>query len=98
MCVCPNQPCVLARGCLVWHGRPLQDSLFSKAFGGSFLYHMAPNQILIGFVIGLDYDNPYMSPYQEFQRWKHHPAVAKHLEGSVCVQYGARCWSCVRLR
>ena len=91
MCVCPNQPYVLARGCLVWHGRPLQDSLFSKTFGGSFLYHMAPNQILIGFVIGLDYENPYMSPYQEFQRWKHHPDVAKHLEGGECVQYGARC-------
>jgi len=78
---------------LVQHtlGWPLQSSLFSKTFGGSFLYHMAPNKILIGFVVGLDYENPYLSPYQEFQRWKHHPDVAKHLEGGECVQYGARC-------
>ena len=62
----------------------------SDVYGGSFLYHMAPNYILIGFVVGLDYANPYLSPYQEFQRWKHHPVVAKHLEGGECIQYGAR--------
>ena len=59
--------------------------------GGSFLYHMAPNLVLIGFVVGLDYENPHLSPYQEFQRWKHHPDVSKHLEGGTCIQYGARC-------
>jgi len=55
------------------------------------LYHMKPNLVLIGFVVGLDYENPHLSPYQEFQRWKHHPDVSKHLEGGSCIQYGARC-------
>jgi len=49
--------------------------LDSKTYGGSFLYHMKPNKVLIGFVVGLDYKNPYLSPYQEFQRWKTHPEV-----------------------
>lgn len=78
---------------LVQHtlGWPLQHSLFDKTFGGSFLYHMKPNLVLVGFVVGLDYRNPYLSPYEEFQRFKHHPQVAKHLEGGTCVAYGARC-------
>ena len=46
--------------------------------------------VLIGLVVGLDYANPYLNPYKEFQRWKHHPAIAKHLEGGECVAYGAR--------
>lgn len=46
--------------------------------------------MLVGFVVGLDYENPYLNPYQEFQRWKHHPAVARHLEGGRCISYGAR--------
>lgn len=77
---------------LVQHtlGWPLQHSVMSKTFGGSFLYHMEPNLVLVGFVVGLDYANPNLSPYQEFQRWKHHPAVAQHLEGGTCIQYGAR--------
>lgn len=53
--------------------RPLQSGLFDKNFGGSFLYHMAPNLVLIGFVVGLDYENPHLSPYQEFQRYAHYP-------------------------
>ncbi len=68
-------------------GYPLSTDMY----GGSFLYHMAPNYIQIGLVVGLDYPNPYVNPYMEFQRLKHHPAVAKHLEGGECVQYGARC-------
>lgn len=63
----------------------------SDVYGGSFLYHMGPDLVLLGFVVGLDYKNPYVSPYQEFQRWKHHPAVRKHIEGGECLQYGARC-------
>ena len=55
---------------------------------GAF-YHMEPNLVLIGFVVGLDYPNPYLSPYEEFQRFKHHPAIAPHLEGGK-PQYGAR--------
>ena len=62
----------------------------SKTYGGSFLYHMKPNLVLVGFVVGLDYANPYLSPYQEFQRFKHHPDIAKHLKGGNCVSYGAR--------
>jgi electron-transferring-flavoprotein dehydrogenase len=63
----------------------------AETYGGSFLYHMAPNMVLMGFVTGLDYKNPYLSPYDEFQRWKHHPEVSKHLDDASCVAYGARC-------
>ena len=62
----------------------------SKTYGGSFLYHMKPNLVLVGYVVGADYENPYLSPYNEFQRFKHHPMVRKHLEGGTCVAYGAR--------
>eukprot|EP01147_Barroeca_monosierra_P010864 gene10864-2939_t len=72
-------------------GWPLQKGLFDKTFGGSFLYHMEPNLVLVGFVVGLDYENPYISPYEEFQQWKKHPAVREHLEGGTCIAYGARC-------
>ena len=83
----------MARPGFVQHtlGWPLQKGLFDKTFGGSFLYHMKPNLVLVGFVVGLDYENPYLSPYEEFQRWKTHPAVRKHLEGGECIAYGARC-------
>lgn len=77
---------------LVQHtlGWPLQSSPLSKTFGGTFLYHQAPDLVLIGMVVGLDYQNPYLSPYNEFQRWKHHPEVAHHLRGGECISYGAR--------
>jgi electron-transferring-flavoprotein dehydrogenase len=71
-------------------GFPLQSSLLDKTFGGSFLYHMKPNLLLVGFVVGLDYENPYLSPYQEFQQWKHHSLIAAQLEGGKCIAYGAR--------
>ena len=64
--------------------------LSSDTYGGTFLYHMGPNKVLIGMVVGLDYKNPYISPYQEFQRWKTHPEIRKHLEGGTCISYGAR--------
>lgn len=64
--------------------------LDAATYGGSFLYHMAPDLVLVGFVVGLDYADPTLSPYGEFQRWKHHPRVAPHLAGGECVQYGAR--------
>mmetsp|Transcript_26385 Transcript_26385/g.84938 ORF Transcript_26385/g.84938 Transcript_26385/m.84938 type:complete len:396 (-) Transcript_26385:147-1334(-) len=78
---------------LVLHslGWPLQSKVLDKTFGGAFMYHMKPNQVLVGFVIGLDYENPYLNPYMEFQRWKHHPDIRKYLEGGECIQYGARC-------
>jgi electron-transferring-flavoprotein dehydrogenase len=71
-------------------GWPLQQSLNEKTFGGSFLYHMEDDLIQLGVVIGLDYENPYLNPYEEFQRFKTHPAVRSHLEGGECVAYGAR--------
>lgn len=49
-----------------------------------------PRRVALGFVVGLDYSNPWLSPYQEFQRWKAHPAVRRHIEGGSCLQYGAR--------
>jgi electron-transferring-flavoprotein dehydrogenase len=71
-------------------GFPLQSSPMDKVFGGSFLYHQEPNLVLIGLVVGLDYANPYINPYQEFQKWKTHPETSKHLKGGTCVSYGAR--------
>jgi len=73
---------------LVWHsvGWPLP----SDTYGGSWLYMLGENLVSIGFVIGLDYTNPHLSPFEEFQRFKHHPEVAKLLEGGKRVAYGAR--------
>ena len=59
-------------------------------YGGSFLYHMEDNQISIGFVVGLGYQNPYLSPYEEFQRYKTHPSIRPFLEGGKRIAYGAR--------
>ena len=64
--------------------------LDSKTGGGSFLYHFGDNYISLGFVVHLNYKNPYLSPYEEFQRFKHHPDVLPHLEGGKRVAYGAR--------
>ena len=64
--------------------------LDNDTYGGSFLYHLDDNKISIGFVIGLDYKNPYLSPYQEFQRFKHHPVIKKILQGGSRINYGAR--------
>ena len=64
--------------------------LKSDTYGGSFLYHLENNQVSIGFVIGLDYSNPYLSPYDEFQRFKHHPAIQRHLNNGRRISYGAR--------
>lgn len=77
---------------LVQHtlGFPLQSGVTDKVFGGSFLYHQEPDLVLIGLVVGLDYANPYLNPYQEFQRWKTHPEIRKHLQGGTCISYGAR--------
>ncbi|WP_228884015.1 electron transfer flavoprotein-ubiquinone oxidoreductase, partial [Paraburkholderia saeva] len=67
-------------------GWPLQ----SDTYGGSFLYHMDNNQVMVGFVVGLGYSNPYLSPFEEFQRYKTHPEIRKFLEGGKRVSYGAR--------
>jgi electron-transferring-flavoprotein dehydrogenase len=64
--------------------------LGSNAGGGSFIYHLDNNQVYVGFVVHLNYENPHLYPYMEFQRFKHHPMVAKLLEGGKRVAYGAR--------
>ena len=64
--------------------------LGSNAGGGSFAYHAENNQLFLGFVVHLNYKNPYLRPYQEFQRMKHHPVIADLLEGGKRVAYGAR--------
>jgi len=77
---------------LVMHtlGYPLQSSWNEQTFGGTFLYHQEPNLVLCGLVIGLDYQNPYINPYKEFQQWKTHPEISGHFDGGTCTQYGAR--------
>ncbi|MFT7252658.1 MAG: electron-transferring-flavoprotein dehydrogenase [Paracoccaceae bacterium] len=64
--------------------------LGKNAGGGSFIYHLDNNQVYVGFVVHLNYENPYMNPYMEFQRFKHHPMVAELLKGGKRVAYGAR--------
>jgi electron-transferring-flavoprotein dehydrogenase len=59
-------------------------------YGGSFLYHLDDNQVVVGFVVGLGYTNPYLSPFEEFQRYKTHPEIRRFLEGGKRVSYGAR--------
>lgn len=74
---------------LVVHGVgwPLQES---GTGGGAFLYHAENNQVFIGLIADLNYSNPHMSPFEEFQRWKHHPETLKYLKGGSRLTYGAR--------
>lgn len=73
---------------LVMHsqGWPLDGN----TVGGGFCYHLEDNQVAIGFVVGLDYENPYLSPFDEMQRYKTHPAIAPMFEGARRISYGAR--------
>ncbi|MBP5992102.1 MAG: electron transfer flavoprotein-ubiquinone oxidoreductase [Piscinibacter sp.] len=64
--------------------------LDAATYGGSFLYHAEDNKVALGFVVGLDYANPWLSPFEEFQRWKTHPEIRKYLEGGKRLAYGAR--------
>jgi len=64
--------------------------LSKQASGGFFLYHLAPNQVVVGLIIDLNYANPYLSPFDEFQRLKHHPLIAQTLAGGRRLAYGAR--------
>ena len=61
-----------------------------KQSGGSFMYHLENNQVYVGYIIDLNYKNPHLFPYMEFQRFKHHPRISKVLEGGKRVAYGAR--------
>ena len=73
---------------LVLHsaGWPLDNA----TYGGSFMYHLEDRQVAIGFVVGLNYQNPHLSPFGEFQKFKTHPAISKYLEGGERISYGAR--------
>ena len=73
---------------LVMHtaGWPLDN----KTYGGSFMYHAENKQIFLGYVIGLDYKNPHLSPFDEFQRFKTHPSIKKYIQGGKRISYGAR--------
>jgi electron-transferring-flavoprotein dehydrogenase len=62
----------------------------SRTWGGSFIYHLEDNQAAVGYVVGLDYENPHLSPFDEFQRFKTHPAIRPMLEGGTRLAYGAR--------
>lgn len=64
--------------------------LDTDTYGGSFLYHLEDNQVAVGFVVGLDYRNPHLSPFEEFQRFKTHPEIRPTLEGGRRISYGAR--------
>ena len=61
-----------------------------ETYGGGFLYHLEGNKVTLGFVVGLDYKNPWLSPFEEMQRWKTHPSIRKHIEGGKRLGYGAR--------
>ncbi|MDO9283261.1 MAG: electron transfer flavoprotein-ubiquinone oxidoreductase [Aquabacterium sp.] len=67
-------------------GWPVTDG----SFGGGFLYHLEGNLVTLGYVLGLDYQNPWMSPFEEMQRWKTHHAIRQHIEGGKRIGYGAR--------
>jgi electron-transferring-flavoprotein dehydrogenase len=66
------------------------DIMGTENTGGSFLYHLENNQVVVGLIIDLSYANPHLSPFDEFQRYKHHPVIAQYLEGGKRVAYGAR--------
>ena len=84
-------PAAQHRPGLVMHtaGWPLD----AATYGGSFMYHYGDNLVAIGFVVGLGYSNPYLSPFEEFQRYKAHPAIRGTLEGGRRISYGARALS-----
>ncbi|MBN8508583.1 MAG: electron transfer flavoprotein-ubiquinone oxidoreductase [Burkholderiales bacterium] len=81
-------PAERAKPGLVVHtaGWPVDE----HTYGGGFLYHMEGNKVTLGFVTGLDYQNPWISPFEEMQRWKTHPAIRAHIEGGKRIGYGAR--------
>ena len=70
-------------------GWPL-DITGNQNTGGSFLYHLENNQVVVGLIVDLSYSNPHLSPFDEFQRYKHHPVIKQYLEGGKRVSYGAR--------
>ena len=71
-------------------GWPMDNS----TYGGGFLYHLEGNKVTLGFITGLEYSNPWLSPFEEMQRWKTHPAIRQYLEGGKRISYGARAITC----
>ena len=68
---------------------PQAGSMDNHTYGGGFLYHLEGNKVTLGFVVGLDYANPWLSPFEEMQRWKTHPPCVR-IEGGKRISYGAR--------
>jgi electron-transferring-flavoprotein dehydrogenase len=66
----------------------------AHTYGGGFLYHLEDNKVALGFITGLEYSNPWLSPFEEMQRWKTHPAIRQHLQGAKRIGYGARAITC----
>ncbi len=66
----------------------------NQTYGGGFLYHLEGNKVTLGFITGLEYSNPWLSPFEEMQRWKTHPAIRHYLEGGKRISYGARAITC----
>ena len=66
----------------------------ASTYGGGFLYHLEGNKVTLGFITGLEYSNPWLSPFEEMQRWKTHPAIRQYLEGGKRISYGARAITC----
>ena len=66
----------------------------SQTYGGAFLYHLEDNKVTLGFIVGLEYSNPWLNPFEEMQRWKTHPSIRQHLEGGKRIGYGARAITC----
>ncbi len=64
--------------------------LKADTYGGGFLYHMEGNKVVLGFIVGLNYENPWLSPFEELQRWKTHPSIRQHIDGGKRISYGAR--------
>ncbi|WP_339015690.1 electron transfer flavoprotein-ubiquinone oxidoreductase [Aeromonas popoffii] len=85
-------PAEQAKPGLVLHGSgwPLVERRASKSQGGFYLYHMEGNQVTVGLIVDLNYSNPWLSPFDEFQRLKHHPLIAQTLQGGERISYGAR--------
>jgi electron-transferring-flavoprotein dehydrogenase len=81
-------PASQAKPGLVVHtaGWPIDEN----TYGGGFLYHLEGNRVTLGYVVGLDYQNPWLSPFEEMQRWKTHPRIRAHIEGGKRIGYGAR--------
>jgi electron-transferring-flavoprotein dehydrogenase len=71
-------------------GWPMDNS----TYGGGFLYHLEDNKVALGFITGLEYSNPWLSPFEEMQRWKTHPSIRQYLQGGKRIGYGARAITC----